>query len=323
MKTPDFWRLPDSKLSLALLPFAWAYGIGAALDRHFKKPQRAPIRVLSIGNVTAGGAGKTPVALALAPMLAELGAIPHFITRGYGSIAPLNAHRVTDSDTAAIVGDEALLLTRVAPTWVGANRLASAIAASQAGATLAVCDDALQHHALEKNLSLLVIDGPYGLGNGRLIPAGPLREPFAEALARCDAIILIGDDRQQLAERSALPIFHADVHPAIDIEPLRADRWLAFAGLARPQKFFDSLDALGLHVVATRAFADHYPYSPRDLADLRAEAFDRGARLITTAKDAVKIPSTATDITTLPIALTFRDPQAVRSFLHTSLATSA
>ena len=178
---------------------------------------------------------KPPPPLALIPILRALGHTPHILTRGYGGAA-LNAHRVNETDDWRQVGDEALLLARAAPTWVGHDRLASAHAAAKAGATILICDDALQHHALHKDISLLVIDGPYGLGNGALLPAGPLREPFTGALARCHGVILIGNDGQNLAKRIPLPTFMASIQPSTDTLALTSQKWLAFAGIGRPRE---------------------------------------------------------------------------------------
>lgn len=319
MKTPRFWR-DTNLLSLALTPLSWLYGLGAWADRAFTTPRRAALPVISIGNATAGGAGKTPTALALAPLIEELGATPHFISRGYGG-AVHEARRVTADDDWQQVGDEALLLARTAPTWVGPSRLASIAAAAQAGATLAICDDAHQHHALAKTLSLLVIDGPYGIGNGRLLPAGPLREPFAAAIARSDAAILIGEDTDRLAPSLGIPVFHATLEPSGDTAALHGTPWLAFAGTGRPEKFFESLARLGLNLAATRAFADHHPYSAADIAGLKQQAAALGAGLITTEKDIVKLsPQQASGIAVLPVTLTFREPQAIRAFLRSKLS---
>lgn len=318
MRTPAFWH-KTSVLSLALTPFSWIYGCVARLDRHRRKVQQAPIPVISIGNATAGGAGKTPTALALVPMLQKMGATVHIISRGYGSTAS-TTRRVCETDDWRQVGDEPLLLARTAPTWVGPTRLDSIRSAAAEGATLALCDDAHQHHRLHKDISFLVIDGPYGIGNGKLLPAGPLREPLEEALRRSDAVILIGDDAQQLATRITIPVFHAQLEAATDISALHVDRWLAFAGTGRPEKFFDSLKKLGVTVLATRAFADHHPYSARDIDALREEARALDARLITTEKDIVKIPAhEAEDIAVLPVQLVFHEPQTVEQFLKERL----
>lgn len=318
MKTPRFWQSKNIT-STALLPAEQLYRLGAWLDKHCTTPQHAPLPVISVGNVTAGGAGKTPATLALVPLLRALGHTPHILTRGYRG-SSRTAHRVTASDDWQQVGDEALLLAAAAPTWVGPARLASAQAAAQAGASVLLCDDALQHHALYKDISLLVVDGPYGIGNGRLLPAGPLREVLAEAASRCEAAIIVGEDVQNLAARLTIPVFHATLQPAMDTPFLQQQKWLAFAGIGRPEKFFTTLRGLGASLVATRAFADHHAYTTADLTTLREAAKAHGAQLITTAKDAVKIPDHLRGaITTLPVDLTFENSAALQQFLSAKL----
>ena len=315
MKTPDFWRQP-SLLGYLLMPLSWLYRLAAEAALSHHKPRKAALPVLSIGNATAGGAGKTPAALALLPLLTALGARACFITRGYQSATPLRAHAVTGDDPWETVGDEALLLAQAAPTWVGRERLASIAAAAQAGHTLAICDDALQHHPLKKDVSLLVIDGPYGLGNGQLLPAGPLRETLGSALSRCDAVIMIGEDRQQLGPRLRLPVFYATLTPQLNRDTIRAQSWIAFAGIGRPEKFFTTLRELGAVLMATHAFPDHHAYMADEITTLLAEAERTGARLITTAKDAVKLTADQrARITVLPVILTFEQPEAVQEFL--------
>ncbi len=319
MKTPRFWQSLNP-ISLALLPFSLLYRLAATLDREHAKPRRAPLPVIAIGNVTAGGAGKTPTTLALIPLLQALGHTPHILTRGYGG-ANLTAHRVSETDSWQHVGDEALLLAQAAPTWVGSNRLASAIAAAAAGATILLCDDALQHHALHKDITLLVIDGPYGIGNGQLLPAGPLRETLQSAIARCDTAIIIGDDTHQLASKIPLPTHHAKLQPAADTTWLKGKKILAFAGIGRPEKFFTTLRDLGAELVETIAFGDHHAYSESDIENIITRAQSLNAQAITTAKDAVKIPPHLREkIQTLPVALTFDHPQHFKDFLAEKLA---
>lgn len=321
MKTPRFWQHKNAISSL-LLPAALLYRMGAWVDRTFTTPKRAPLPVISVGNITAGGAGKTPTTLALVPILRALGHTPHILTRGYGG-APLSTHRVSETDDWQQVGDEALLLARAAPTWVGRDRLASAIAAQQAGATILLCDDALQHHALHKDMSLLVIDGPYGLGNGLALPAGPLREDLASAVKRCDAVILIGADAQALAARITVPLFTATLEPAAHALDVTSQPWLAFAGIGRPEKFFDSLRARGAKLVATRSFADHHAYTAHDLKQLEDEATQMGAQLITTTKDAVKLPAAhRSRIAVLPVVLGFSAPDKLSEFIARTLTKS-
>lgn len=322
MKTPRFWQSRNLTSTL-LAPASAAYALGAWADRHVTTPRRAQIPVISVGNVTAGGAGKTPTTLALVPMLQALGHTPHILIRGYKSAARPAPHRVTEQDDWRDVGDEALLLSAHAPTWVGRNRLTSAHAAASAGATILLCDDALQHHALYKNISLLVIDGSYGLGNGRLLPAGPLRESLAVGLARSHGVVMIGPDAHQLAETITIPVLHATLQPDGDMGFLREHRWLAFAGIARPEKFFTSARQAGADIVATRAFADHHAYSDAQLSALMREADAMGARLLTTSKDAVKIPAhRRASIAVMPIALAFTNPANVGDFLSSRLNAS-
>ncbi|MFM9889081.1 MAG: tetraacyldisaccharide 4'-kinase [Rickettsiales bacterium] len=310
MKTPRFWSAPNV-ISTALLTASALYGLGNALDRRFTRAQRATLPVIAIGNVTAGGAGKTPTALALAALLQQHGLTPHFISRGYGGSAR-HARAVAATDDWRDVGDEALLLAACAPTWVAPKRLDAAALAVQHGASLAIADDALQHYALAPDVSLLVIDGPYGIGNGRLLPAGPLRERLDSALARCDAVVMIGPDSQRLSPRITKPIFRANLMPIIDPQMLREKRWLAFAGIGRPDKFYALLREAGATLAATRDFADHHPYSTADLDQLLAEAARLDASLITTAKDAVKIPAQyRAEVTILPVALHFEDADSL------------
>ncbi len=320
MKTPAFWQQKNIWSTL-LSPASFFYGLGAALDRRFTRAHAASIPVISIGNITAGGAGKTPATMALVQLLRSMGHTPHILTRGYGAQKRSTAHRVMPADDWRDVGDEASLLARTAPTWVGRDRLISANAAAEAGASVALCDDAHQHYRLQKTISLLVIDGPYGMGNGQLIPAGPLREPFAAALTRADAVMMIGDDVQQLAQHITLPVFKARLAPAGNLDLLQQKKWVAFAGIGRPAKFFDMLRALGVTLIGTRAFADHHAYTMAEITALTREAEALGAHLITTEKDAVKLTHAPTDsVTTLPIALVFHTPDEVTNFLRAKLA---
>lgn len=318
MKTPRFWQHTGA-LSMVLRPAAWAYGIAARGDRTRTQQESAPLPVISIGNATVGGTGKTPTAIALVPLLQALGHTPHILTRGYGGAQRL-PHRVAAEDHWQQVGDEALLLARHAPTWVGRDRLASAREAHHAGASLVLCDDAHQHHRLHKNLSFLVVDGAYGIGNGMLLPAGPLREPWADALARAQAVILIGEDAQGITAALPIPVFSAQLTPTGDVTFLKETPWLAFAGIGRPEKFYTSLLKTGADIIATENFADHHPYNATEIEALLARAQQVGARLITTEKDWVKIPHTLqSEIHRLPVACQFADPAAMSDFLRHAL----
>lgn len=319
MKTPLFWR-SNNLVSTLLLPFSALYALGFAWDKKLKAPQRAPLPVISVGNVTAGGAGKTPTAIAIARLLQQIGEVPHIISRGYGGRIT-TTHRVSQSDDAAEVGDEALLLAKAAPTWIGRDRLASARAAHQAGATLIIADDALQHHALAHDLSILVVDLANGLGNERLLPAGPLRQPLESAYGHAPTLaIAIGeDDPHHLLPRLQTlgEVLRARVVPVGDVSWLGEKRWLAFAGIAHPQKFYATLRAHGAEVIATHDFADHHRFSARELRALAETAQRTGAGLITTEKDAARIPAAwGLEIATLPVALQIEETARLQEVLQ-------
>ena len=319
MRTPHFWR-SKNLLSTLLVPCSALYALGFALDKRMKPAQRAPLPVISIGNVTAGGAGKTPTALALATLLQQMGENPHFITRGYGGHTYRQPHRVQPHDTAADVGDEALLLVRTAPTWVHRDRVAAAHEAARAGATILLADDALQHHALAHDLSVLVVDLATGLGNERLLPAGPLRQTLESAYGAAPTVALaIGDaDPHHLLPRLQTlgEVFRARLQPAGDPVWFGTKRWLAFAGIAHPQKFYATLRAAGADIAATHDFADHHPFSERELRALAETAARTGTALITTEKDAARIPATwGLDIATLPVTLAIEETPRLQKLL--------
>jgi len=285
---PDFWARPGLVADL-LGPLAWAHAAAGTARRALTRPWRAPVPVICVGNLVAGGAGKTPVVLSLARLLAERGARPHLLSRGYGGRArgPLRVDPARHD--AAEVGDEPLLLVRTAPTWIARDRAAGAQAAIAAGASLILMDDGFQNPGLEKDLSLLVIDGAYGLGNGRVMPAGPLREPVATALKRADAVVLMGEDEAAVAPLVApTPVLSARLRPTAGVP--RDQPVIAFAGIGRPEKFFRTLAETGAPVIARCGFADHHVYAEGDLLRLAEDAARAGARLVTTEKDAVRLP---------------------------------
>lgn len=318
MKTPAWWSSKNG-WSTALLPLSLLYRVGYAVDAALARPQRAALPVIAIGNLTAGGAGKTPTAIALAQLLQTMGEVPHIISRGYGG-TPQHAHRVDPAhDDAARVGDEALLLAAHAPTWVGADRLASIRAAQQAGASVILADDAMQHHALAKDISFLVVDAAYGLGNGRLLPAGPLRAPVASVAAGTQLLLIGPGDAP--APLAALRRWHGTIAPVGELGFLKQQRWLAFAGIAHPAKFYATLRSAGATVVQTQDFPDHHPFSAEALDTLQKRAAEQGLALITTEKDAMRLPpSLRPAIATLPVALQLADAPALAQFLAEALA---
>ncbi len=309
-----FWQSRNI-VAQALWPLSQIYMLGAALDRWLATAQKPSVPVIAIGNVTAGGAGKTPTTIALAKLLGDQ--TPHILTRGYGAniTAPIRVNPA--QHLAEQVGDEALLLAAAAPAWAFRRRSASAEAAIAAGAKLLLCDDALQHHPLHRDINLLVLDGEYGVGNGWCLPAGPLREPLHQALLRCHAVILIGEDRHQLTAPVSLPVFHARIMPAEDTAWLKNTRLLAFAGIARPKKFYDFLRAQGAEIVATQDFPDHHSFAEKELERLAAP----GLPLVTTEKDWVRLrPLWRQRVRAVPVQLQFDAPEKLREWILHALS---
>lgn len=325
MQRPKWWDTPSARSRMAL-PASVLYGLGATLHRWFAMPKRASVPVISIGNIVAGGAGKTPSVMAITALLKAANFTPHILSRGYGANVAKPMRVMPNVHSAAEVGDEALLLARAAPTWVFQKRTESAAQAVREGADVLVCDDALQHHALRKDINLLVIEGPYGFGNGHLLPAGPLRESLRSALRRVHGVIFIGEDVHLITPRIpiSMPVFHADINVVGDTSFLYEKPLIAFAGIARPEKFFASINALHASTPRRYSFADHHPYSEGELKALLREAQAMDARLITTEKDWVRLPVwMRPHCHSLPIELRFRHPEKVTEFLLQKLPHEA
>jgi tetraacyldisaccharide 4'-kinase len=332
MRAPEFWR-ERSMLSTALLPAAALYERIDRLKRSWTTPRRAAVPVICAGNLVAGGAGKTPLALALAARLAELGVAVQFITRGYGGrLAGPVAVDPARHDFRA-VGDEALLLAAAAPTWVARDRVAGAARAVAAGAGAVVLDDGLQNPNLVYDLALIAVDGGYGFGNGLSIPAGPVRGSLEAGLARAggDSVrvaVLIGEDRAGAMEilDGRMQVARASLVPAVADGAWAGRRVLAFAGIGRPSKFFETLEELGAVLVGHFAFPDHHPYADGELVTLLTRANAAGALPVTTAKDWVRIPPDfRPHIDPLPIRLawnTAEDAALIDRLLAEAMARS-
>ena len=316
MRAPEFWHEPPGLAAGLLAPAGAAWELAARLRRRLARPYRAPIPVLCVGNLVVGGSGKTPVVLSLANLFMERGIAVHIVTRGYGGRLAGPARVDPARHDAAAVGDEALLLAAAAPCWVAKDRAAGITAAAEAGADLVLLDDGFQNPSVAKDLCLIVVDAEYGFGNGRVMPAGPLREGVAAGLARADAIVLIGNapipPELRNASRSVLP---ADLGP-VNGERFRDARLVAFAGIGRPEKFFATLRRLGAHLAASEAFQDHHPYRAAEIARLRATAARHDAQLVTTAKDWVRLsPELQRGINVLDVEICWRDPAMLRKVL--------
>ena len=312
---PSFWRhdgWPARLLSPASL-------ITAAITAHrVSRPGwHAPVPVICCGNVTVGGAGKTTLALDLGQRLLTLGQAVHFLLRGYGG-SVRGPHHVVTTDTVAQVGDEALLLAQLAPTWVGADRAASARAAVAAGAKVLVMDDGLQNPTLHKDLSLLVIDGATGFGNRRVLPAGPLREPVAAGASRCQAAVLIGNDASGVAAAlpATLPLLRARLVPGREAATLAGRQVLAFAGIASPDKFFATLRGASVILAAEVPFPDHHRYSEPELTRLMDQARRLNVPLVTTPKDHVRLPEAVRRrVRVVGVSLDWQDAGAIETLL--------
>lgn len=325
MQAPRFWARPPEApgwQAHLLAPLAWIWR--AVTRRRMARPPdvRLSVPVICVGNLTAGGAGKTPTVIALVERLKARGRAVHVVSRGYGGrlVGPVEVDpRRHGADE---VGDEPLLIAAFAPVWVARDRAEAGRAAVAAGAEVVVMDDGFQNPGLAKDLSIVVVDA-WGFGNGRVMPAGPLREPVGEGLARAGAVLAIGTDtaRERLMEDwpelAGLPLLAGRIAPlatGMDWQGLRA---LAFAGIGRPEKFFATLEGLGAEVVARHGLPDHAPFAPALLTRLEAEARAKRAQLVTTEKDAVRLPAAfRSKVLVLPVRLELADQSALDRLLE-------
>ena len=306
MQAPEFWRR-DGALARCLQPLAWLYSAAGRLRWAFATPWQAAVPVICIGNLVAGGAGKTPTALAVGRALARRGIAAHFLSRGHGGCLTGPLQVDPRRHDAGDVGDEPLLLAAARPAWISRDRAMGARAAIAAGAQAIIMDDGFQNPGLAKDLSLLVIDSAYGLGNGRVHPAGPLRETIANGLARAQGIVLLqtGESPAPLPKMD-LPVLTARLIPDEAALTLRGQKVLAFAGIGRPERFFHTVRELGAEVVSVQAFPDHHPYREDEIWKLVEAAQGRNAVAVTTAKDAVRLPAQARAmVTVIDVSLEF------------------
>jgi tetraacyldisaccharide 4'-kinase len=317
MHSPEFWQTRGS-LAQMLEPFGRIYGAITTARASQANAPRAPIPVISVGGLTVGGSGKTPVTMSLTERLQDLGQKTAVVLRGYGGrlAGPLRVS--PDEHSSNDVGDEALLHANIGPTWIARKRILGVKDAAANGATVAILDDGHQHPGLHKDLRLIVIDGSNPWGNGYVFPAGPLREKVASGLRRADAVVMMGEDKFGVARDLPpdLPLLHASLIPDPLALSLRGQAVVAFAGIGNPQKFVDTLQHIGARIVAWHSFEDHEAFGASDIQPLLDEAFAMGAIPVTTAKDAVRlIPDQRQQVNVVSVAVLWRDDNAVDELL--------
>jgi tetraacyldisaccharide 4'-kinase len=325
MREPAFWWDPDGG-RWWLSPLGGIYGIAAAL-RMRSVGQRSGVPVICLGNLTVGGAGKTPAALEVGRLLLAAHERPYFLTRGYGGRLAGPVRVDPARHTAAAVGDEPLLLARLAPTIVSRDRVAGAEAARQGGATIIVMDDGFQNPSLTKDLAILLVDGRRGIGNGRVLPAGPLRAPLEAQIEFAHAIVVVGPPDGasaviESAQRHGVAVFHASLEPdAATITAIGKRTVLAFAGIGNHDKFFATLLEAGITSADQISFPDHHRYTASDARALLKRADAENVILLTTEKDAVRLnghrrlAALAARANTLPVRLAITEAGAFRTMI--------
>ena len=318
---PPFWWTRPGAMAFLLSPISFVWGQAVGYNMARSPAASAPVPVLCIGNFIAGGAGKTPTAIAFANAVRKAGHVPGFLSRGYGGqlegplVVDLQKHRAVD------VGDEPLLLAEEQTTVISGNRPAGAELLAANGCDFIIMDDGFQNPSLEKDFSLVVVDAQRGLGNGFAIPAGPLRAPLRRQLPHADAVLVIGaavggDEVIRQAARHGKPTHMAHVRPLRKRE-WKGQRVFAYAGIADPSKLFDTLDAVGADIVGKRGFADHHFYTEEEAEELLRLAKESEAVPVTTSKDMARLRSAgsaqdalAAASKVMEVKLEFEDPRA-------------
>lgn len=332
-EAPSFWWRKSDWRAWALAPASIAYGVVAG--RRMQRARRAPVDapVLCVGNFTVGGEGKTPVAIALCAEAVHRGLNPGFLSRGHGGSLMRPQQVDPHHDGARLVGDEPLLLGRHAPTVVTADRAAGAKKLLEEGCDFIVMDDGFQSARIHIDYALVLVDAARGIGNGHVLPGGPLRAPLVEQLRHADALLRMGEgtgaDRVvRMAARAGRPVFDARLEP-LDAESFAGGRFLAFAGIGNPEKFFATLRRCGAHVEKTRSFPDHHAFSADDVEELTERSQKDGLELVTTAKDIVRLQTAlgpvrafAGRVRVLEIAASFDPPSLAARIIHETLVAA-
>ena len=320
MKAPNFWH-NDGLIPRILEPAAQILNLFSIMRYALGSNSNIGVPTICIGNIVSGGAGKTPVALSIAKKLHNNYNV-NFLTRGYGGklSGPIqvdpNRHRIDE------VGDEALVLANVATTWVAKDKKLGALSAKNMGAEIIIMDDGFRNPSVYKTLSLLVIDGPYGFGNGRLIPAGPLREKISSGLRKADAIVLIGDAKRSVKEvlPADIPVLQASTIPDNTNLELSNNNVIGFAGIGRPEKFLNTLKSMDLNIVDFVSFPDHYVFKETEIFQLQEKAAQHDAVLVTTLKDMKRVPRKVAHLCrTVEISIIWEDDSKIQQLLDSTI----
>ncbi|MBX3581604.1 MAG: tetraacyldisaccharide 4'-kinase [Rhizobiaceae bacterium] len=325
-ESPPFWWEKTDWRARALYPLSSIYGAVARRRMANARREKLDVPVLCVGNFTVGGTGKTPVAIALAKQAKQMLLSPGFLSRGYGGT--IHEPHVVDrkQDSARQVGDEPLLLSDHAPTATTPNRVAGAQLLLDRGCNFLIMDDGFQSAQIHMDYALIVVDGRYGIGNGHVLPGGPLRAPLIDQVRFSTGIVNMGDDLAgeavvRQAARAGRPIFEAWLKPR-SADKFAGRRFFAFAGIGHPDKFFATVESAGGEVAMSRSFPDHHFYSNNELKELGDGAREAGLELITTAKDFARLrngiapPELIDKLNVLEIDAVFENANATRRIIE-------
>ena len=318
LKAPKFWyQKKDTFLSNTFYPLSLLFRLGTKIRNLVSSEKRSPLPIICVGNIVVGGAGKTPVSLKIGKLLTKAGYKPHFISKGYAGIIKKST-LVQSWHSPTSVGDESILLSEVAPTWIGKDRIQSSFLAKKEGGDCLIMDDGFQNPKINKDFSIIVINSEQEFGNKRVMPSGPLRESIKRGLSRTNLVIVIGNISDELKENipSNIPIIESKFEINKENKIFKGQNIIAFAGIAYPEKFFKSLEEQGAKVVKKISFSDHYIYNENDLLSLAEIANKTKSILVSTKKDYIRIPKSYRSlVNTLEGEIVFKNEELVIEIL--------